>query len=148
MFQYDTKPIFAKGKEMKLVAAFAPGDAKVATIAGNEITAVGAGETSFVATAGEAKAPLKVTVVVPVVATVEADKAVEIKAGETATLKPAGKDAEGKAIATATFTFASADEKIATVDAAGVVKAVKKGKTKVTVTSGDKSATVDVSVKK
>lgn len=143
------KVMDTKGKEMKLAAAIAGGDAKVATIAGNEITAVGAGETAFNATAGDAKVALKVTVVVPVLTTVEADKAVEIaKAGETATIKPVGKDADGKPIAAATFTFASADEKIAKVDAAGVVTAVKKGKTKVTVTSGDKSATVDVVVKK
>ena len=47
-----------------------------------------------------------------------------------------------------TVTWASGNPAIATVDAAGVVKAVKKGKTKITVTCGDKSASVDVAVKK
>ncbi len=142
------KVLDGKGREMKETVTWTVEDAKVAAVANGEITAVGAGETNVVATAGALKSSFKVTVVVPVVATVEAEKEVEVKVGETATLKPAGKDAEGKAIASATFTFASADEKIATVDAAGVVKGVKKGKTKVTVTSGDKSATVDVKVKK
>ncbi|HEY3449640.1 MAG TPA: Ig-like domain-containing protein [Myxococcales bacterium] len=142
------KVLDGKGREMKQTVGWNVEDAKVATVANGEVTAVAAGETNVVATAGTVKSNFKVTVVVPVVATVEVDKAVEIKVGETATLKPAGKDAEGKALAAATFTFASADEKIATVDAAGVVKAVKKGKTKITVTSADKTATVDVTVKK
>ncbi|MGC4117937.1 MAG: Ig-like domain-containing protein [Myxococcales bacterium] len=143
------KVMDSKGKEMKLSATFVPGDGKVATVAGNEFTAVAAGEATFVATAGDVKSNLKVSVTVPVLTTVEADKALEIaKAGETATIKAMGKDADGKEIAGTAFTFASADEKIAKVDAAGVVTAVKKGKTKVTVTAGDKSATVEVQVKK
>ncbi len=58
------------------------------------------------------------------------------------------KDAEGKEMANVPFTYAAEDAKVATVDAAGVVTGVAKGKTKVTVTAGDKSATVEVKVKK
>lgn len=138
-----------KGVEMKLPVTWTSDDVKVATVANGEVTAVAAGTTKIQAAVGDLKAPVAVTVVVPVVAAVEADKAVEIaKAGETVKLNAAAKDAEGKAIASAPLTFASADEKIATVDATGTVTGVAKGKTKVTVTSGDKSATVEVKVKK
>jgi len=143
------KVMDSKNKEVKMPVALVSADAKVVTVAGTELTAVGAGETTVSGTAGDAKGSLKVSVVLPVLATVEAEKTLDLaKAGETAAIKASGKDAEGKVIPSATFTFASADEKIATVDATGAVKAVKKGKTKITVTSGDKTATVEIVVKK
>ncbi|MBI5549809.1 MAG: Ig-like domain-containing protein [Deltaproteobacteria bacterium] len=143
------KVMDSKGKEVKgAKLAWSAADAKIASVNGGEITAMAAGETQIVAQVGDLKGQVKVTVAVPVPATVEAEKNLEIKAGETAPLKPVVKDAEGKELAAAALTFVSADEKIATVDAAGVVKAVAKGKTRVTITAGDKTATVEIKVKK
>jgi uncharacterized protein YjdB len=123
-------------------------DAKIATVKGGEIVAVGAGETKVFAVAAEVKAPVKVTVAIPVVATVEADKELDLKVGTPGKLKVVAKDAEGKEIANTAFTYAIDNAKVATVDAAGTVTPVGKGKAKLTVTAGEKSATVEVKVKK
>jgi uncharacterized protein YjdB len=55
------------------------------------------------------------------------------------TLKPA--DAQG------VLTFKSSDAKILTVDAAGQIKALKKGSAKITVTLGAKKASMTITVK-
>jgi uncharacterized protein YjdB len=149
----DKRPVVAKvmdskSREVKATVAWSSADAKIATVAGGEITAVGAGDTQIFAAVGELKAGVKVSVTVPVIATVEADKAVEVKVGEKARLKVMAKDADGKEIGNATFTFKSDDVKVAAVDAVGEVSGVAKGKTKITVTAGEKSAAVEVKVKK
>ena len=149
----DKRPVVvkvmdSKNREVKAQVAWSTADAKIATVAGGEITAAGAGDTQIFATVGDLKSAVKVSVVVPVLTSVEAEKSVEVKVGEKAKLKVAAKDSDGKEIATATFTFKSDDAKVATVDEGGVVTGVAKGKTKVTVTSGDKSAAVEVKVVK
>ena len=70
-------------------------------------------------------------------------KAVSVKKGKKVTLKPK---------VTPTYsddkiTYKSANKKIATVTAKGVVKGIKKGKTTITIKSGKKSVKVKVTVK-
>ncbi len=142
------KVLDEKGRETKAEVTFESADAKIATVAAGEITAVGAGGAQVFAVAGAIRQPVKVVVVAPAAAAVEADKELEVKAGATAQIKVVAKDAEGKEMANVPFSYAAEDAKVATVDAAGVVTGVAKGKTKVTVTAGDKSATVEVKVKK
>ena len=142
------KVLDEKGREAQAEVTWESADAKIATVAAGQIVAVAAGETTVNALAAGLKAPVKVSVSVPVVATVEADKALDLKVGTPGKLKVVAKDADGKEVAAATFTYASADAKVATVDATGTVTPVGKGKTKLTVTSGEKSATVEVKVKK
>lgn len=122
---------------------------EVATISKGEVTAMGVGSAQLYATAAGVRAPVKVTVAAPEVASIEVQSSLELKAKKGAPIQLAavGKDADGNAVSTALYVFESADSKIATVDAAGLVTPVAKGKTKVTVTSGPKSAVVDVVVK-
>ena len=70
-------------------------------------------------------------------------KAVTIKKGKTVTLKPVVKPA----LTDDKLTFKSADKKIASVTAKGVVIGKKKGTTTITVKSGKKSVKVTVTVK-
>lgn len=135
------------GREVKVPVTWESGDEKIASAKAGEVTAAGAGETQVFAVAGALRAPVKV--VVPRVEAIDVDKAVELKIGETPVkLKVVGKDAEGKEIARVQFKYAIDNVKIATVDEAGTLAGVAKGKTKVTISSGDTKAVVEVKVKK
>lgn len=118
------------------------------SVGNGEVTAQGAGSGQIFAVAAGIKAPVAVTVTIPAVAAVHVEKKLDVKAGKAARLQPVAKDDKGAAIEGSTFTYASADAKVAKVEADGTVHGVKKGKTKVTVTSGGKSATVEVVVAK
>ena len=145
------KVVDEKGGAVDVPVAFDVADAKIATVDAKtgDVVAVAAGETQVNANAAGIKATVKVAVVLPVVATVEADKELTLKVGAAPVkVKAAAKDADGKEIATATLSYSSADAKVATVDASGMVTPVGKGKTKLTVTSGEKTATVEVKVSK
>ena|GEM_PF-4002925 len=88
------------------------------------------------------KAVVKVTV--PKVKTKKITcKAVSVKKGKKVTLKPK----VTPAYSDDKVTFKSANKKIATVTAKGVVKGIKKGKTTITIKSGKKSVKVKVTVK-
>jgi uncharacterized protein YjdB len=68
------------------------------------------------------------------------------EAGQVTALSVRGLTADGEPVEKAEFTFASSDDKVATVDAAGKVTAVKSGTAGITVTSGEKSALTPVEV--
>jgi len=66
--------------------------------------------------------------------------------GATQAFTAAARDANNNPLTAPTFTWASSDTKIATVDAAGVVTAVANGTARITATSGGKSSSVNVTV--
>src|SRR5207253_10287868 len=127
----------------------ASADAKVAEVSGNTVTAKGPGTTQITATSGALRQQVEVTVKLPEVATVAFEGApATLKVGETADLKVSSKSSGGEAIARVTPTFTSSNEKLATVDATGKVKAVKVGAVTITAKSGDKTAETKITIKK
>ena len=70
-------------------------------------------------------------------------KAITLKKGKKYTLKPV----LSPITSTGKVTYSSANKKIATVSSKGVIKALKKGKVKITVKSGKKTVTCVVTVK-
>ncbi|WNG59267.1 alpha-fucosidase [Archangium gephyra] len=68
------------------------------------------------------------------------------EAGQAVALSAKGVTAEGKPVEKAELAFASTNAKVATVDAAGKVTAVKSGSANITVTSGEVSASAPVEV--
>lgn len=135
-------------------------DEAIATVADGTVTAVKAGTATITAKAGDKTVTCTVTVKAkkddtgnqgddsnkPVAVTgitLDATTA-ELKIGETkkvvATVAP--DNATDK-----TVTWASSDEKVATVTADGTVTAVAPGKATITATAGDKKATCEITVK-
>jgi uncharacterized protein YjdB len=129
--------------------AWASADEKIATVGPKgEITGVAAGATVVTATAKALKAEVKVDVQSAGPAELKAAKdALALKVGKTAKAEVQTLGADGKPATGFTVAFASADEKIATVAEDGTIKAVAKGETTVTATSGDKTASIKVTVK-
>ena len=144
----SAKVLDEKGGELPLQAEWSSENEQVVTVAKGELVAVAPGEAKVVAKAGDAQVTIPVTVLA-VVETIEVPAAaIETKVGgEPIKLAPVGKDAQGNPVATAAFTYVSADPAVATVDEAGTVTAVKKGATQITITSGARTATVEVTVK-
>jgi outer membrane protein OmpA-like peptidoglycan-associated protein len=66
--------------------------------------------------------------------------------GATQAFTATARDANNNPLAAPTFTWASSDTKVATVDAAGVVTAVANGTARISATSGGKSSSVNVTV--
>lgn len=77
---------------------------------------------------------------------VSPEKVALSEAGQVVALSARGVTAAGEPVEKAEFTFASSDDKVATVDATGKVTAVKSGAAAITVTSGEKSAQAPVEV--
>lgn len=120
---------------------------KVATVDKGVVTAVGAGEATITATAGTATATCKITVepadVPAPIITVKPDTA-EMILGNTVELV-ASNDQDAKL----TYTYKSSNDKIATVDVNGVVKAVGEGPATITVSAeGATSAECTINVRK
>jgi uncharacterized protein YjdB len=127
----------------------ASADPKIAEVSGKTVTAKGVGTTSLTATSGALRQQIEVTVKLPEVASIAFEGApANMKVGESATLKIAAKGADGAAIAGVASTFTSSNAKIATVDATGMVKAVKAGAVTITAKSGDKTADTKITIKK
>lgn len=107
------------------------GDENIATVDENGvITGVAEGETTITATVGELSASRTVSVIIPVESLTAEDASLHLADGAAAlayTVTPEH--------FTGNLTFASADESIATVDAAGQVTPVAVGDTTVTVTA-------------
>ena len=145
------------GDKAKLTATVTPADStdKVVWTSSNEkvaavdengnVTALAAGTTKILATAGTVSAECTVTVEAVKVTEVKLDKtAVSLKAGEaaqlTATVLPDN-------AADKTVTWTSSNEKVATV-VNGKITAVAAGTATITATAGGKSATCTVTVTK
>ena len=110
---------------------YTSGDATIATVDENGvITGVAEGETTITATVGELSASRTVSVIIPVDSLTAEDISLHLADGAaplTYVVTPEH--------FTGNLTFASADESIATVDAAGQVTPVAVGDTTVTVTA-------------
>lgn len=122
---------------------YTSGDAAIATVDENGvITGVAEGETTITATVGELSASRTVSVIIPVDSLTAEDISLHLADGAaplTYVVTPEH--------FTGNLTFASADESIATVDAAGQVTPVAVGDTTVTVTAPNGlTATVAVHV--
>lgn len=146
-----------KGEEATLTATVSPADAtdktvtwstsdaKVATVEGGKVKAVGGGEATITAKAGDKSASCTVQVTVPVGGISLDNASVALKEGQeiqlTAIVSP--NDATDK-----TVTWSSDKTSVATVDNSGKVKAVAEGSATITAKAGEKSATCTVSVSK
>ena len=144
-----------KGESATLTATVNPSDAtnktvswstsnsSVATVINGVVKAIGGGSATITVNASGKTAICAVTVTVPV-SSISLDKSsVKLKQSETvqlsATVGP--NDATDK-----TVTWTSSDMTIATVDASGLVKAIKEGTVVITAKAGTKTATCNVSV--
>lgn len=128
---------------------YASADANVVAVEGNKLIAKALGTTTLTAVSGALKQTAEVTVKLPEVATVAFETVpAALKVGENATVVPIAKSAEGTNIQGVTFTYTTSNDKVATVDASGVVTAVKAGTATLKAEGGGKSAEVELTVKK
>ncbi|MYJ69437.1 MAG: hypothetical protein F4087_13155 [Gemmatimonadetes bacterium] len=111
------------------------------------VTAAGNGSATVAATAGGASGTSEITVsqVLVGVGIVPANITF-FSLGDTARLEAAGRDANGHPMGSFTFTWSSENEAVATVDATGLVTAVRTGGTDVLAVSGELSAAAGVVV--
>jgi uncharacterized protein YjdB len=111
------------------------------------VEAVGNGEATITAEAGDVSASVEVTVEqVAHEVQVSASELVLTEIGETAELSATVHDEEGVEIEGAQVTWSSSDESVATVDEDGVVEAVGEGTAIITAESGDAEGTIEVTV--
>jgi uncharacterized protein YjdB len=123
-------------------------DPAIATVADGKVAAVGPGTATITAAAGALKGTSAIAVKVPDFAKLSLTpaKTQTLKRGDNLGLKVAGLDKKGKSVGIVPVSWKSSDTRIATVSAAGVVHAVKKGSAKITASASGKSATVQVTV--
>ncbi|HZH15751.1 MAG TPA: Ig-like domain-containing protein [Archangium sp.] len=134
-------------KEAKL--DFAAADASVVQVEGNRLVAKAVGTAKVTATSGKLTQEFEVTVKLPEVDTVAFETVpATLKVGESAPLAVVAKGTDGAAIKGVSFTFTTSDEKIATVDAAGNVKAVKAGAVTIKAEGGSKATEAKLTIKK
>ena len=112
---------------------------KVAVVKDGKVTAKKAGKTVITASAGSYKATCTITVKKPTLK-ISGKKSVTIKKGKKSKIKV-------KAVPTGKITYKSSNKKVASVTAKGVIKGVKAGSCKITVTCNGVKKTVKVKVK-
>ena len=114
----------------------------VAVAATGVVTAVGNGTATVTATAGQASAAVEITVrQVAAAVAVGADTVSFSAVGDTATVTATVSDANGHAVEDAAVAWSSADTRVVTVSASGLVTAVGEGSARITAASGDLSGT-------
>ena len=142
--------LIASMDEGDRIASVISGNSKVAAVNNKtfKITAKKAGKSVIaITTKGGAKASIVINVKKGKIATTKItgiQKKLTLKKGKKLALKPVLKPITS----TEKITFTSSDKKIATVTAKGVIKAVKKGKAKITVKSGKRKVICTVTVTK
>lgn len=151
-----TELSLTKGQSETLVATIKPDDATdktvswsssntgVATVEDGKVTAVGGGEATITAKAGEFEATCHITVTVPVTS-ISLDKTtMTIEEGTTASLTATVQpnDASDKSVE-----WSSSDESVAMVEN-GTITAVKEGSATIMARAGDKTAECKVTVSK
>ena len=130
------------------VVRWSSGDELVATVnADGLVTAVGNGVVRITATSGSASAGIDVTVMQSagsiVIAPMEANL---MSLDATVQLTATVLDGNGQPVADAVVRWSSGDELVATVNADGLVTAVGNGVVRITATSGNTSAFIEVMV--
>jgi hypothetical protein len=134
-------------KEAKL--AFTAADATVVQLEGNKLVAKAVGTAKVTATSGKLTQEFEVTVKLPEVDAVAFETVpATLKVGESAALAVVAKGTDGAAIQGVSFTFTTSNEKIATVDAAGNVTAVKAGAVTIKAEGGSKATETKLTIKK
>ena len=114
---------------------------------GGLVTAQNNGTADITATVGQKQGKSTVTVSQSVrTVTIEPSSITLTKAGETVGLKASVMDENGRIIEDAVVKWAISDESVATVSDDGTVTAVRSGSVVVTATSGEVSASVNVTV--
>ena len=122
-------------------------DTLVATVdSAGLVTAAGRGATSVTARAGEASGPAAVTVMQAAGSVHVLPAAEMIAVGDTLRLAAEALDANGNAIAGASFTWSSSDASVASVDASGLVRGTAEGKATITASSGDARGISEITV--
>ena len=122
-------------------------DAAVATVdAGGLVTAVAEGVATITASAGEASGSAVVTVMQPVASVEVSPSAETIGLGSTLQLTAEAFDENGEAVAGVEFSWESSDVAVATVDASGLVTAVRGGNATITATYEEITAESVISV--
>jgi uncharacterized protein YjdB len=130
------------------VVTWETSNANVATVSTvGTVTAVGAGTATITATSEGKSGSSVATVTLPPVATVTfGSPTASVIIGQTSTLSPILKDANGNVLTGRVVTWASSSTNIATVSSAGVVSGVALGSSTITATSEGKSGTITVTV--
>lgn len=114
---------------------------------GGLVTALGNGMADITATVGQKQGKSTVTVSQSArTITIEPSSVTLTKAGETAKLQASVLDKNGRIIEDAVVKWVISDESVATVSDDGLVTAIRTGSAVVTVTSGEISASVTVTV--
>ena len=139
--------IYTKGKKTVTLKAtgvsgsvtWNSSNTKVAVVKDGKVTAKKAGKTVITASAGSYKATCTITVKKPTLK-ISGKKSVTIKKGKKSKIKV-------KAVPTGKITYKSSNKKVASVTAKGVIKGVKAGSCKITVTCNGVKKTVKVKVK-
>ena len=119
----------------------------VATVDSNGlVTGLKVGKTTITAKAGEQTDTVEITVIIPVTEVQITSTESEVTIGSSITLKAEVTPSDATY---PTVTWSSSDTTVATVDAStGVVTGLKVGKTTITAKAGEKSDTVEITVKK
>ena len=111
------------------------------------VTAVNNGTARITARSGSTEQGITVTVMqTPVSMVIEPDEATLTAIGETIQLVASVLDLNKRSIEGAAVTWQSSDASVATVSADGLVTAVNNGDATITATSGDLTASIDVTV--
>ena len=122
-------------------------DPAVATVSNGVVTGVAPGSVTITATSGSATGTASITVqLAPVDRIVVAPSNPSVKPGQTVQLAATLYDQQDNVLTGRTVTWASSDATRASVDATGLVTAIKKGNVTITASSGGKSGTTTVKV--
>lgn len=123
-------------------------DTQVVTVQNGVLHSVGPGKTEVTAKIDKLKTTLQVTVKLPEIADVSVSPStIDFSLDpEAVRLQAAALDAQGKAIRGIEASFASDDDKVATVSEEGLVRGIKKGKTNIDVRIGGRAVKVPVLV--
>ena len=122
-------------------------DPAVATVSNGVVTGVAPGSVTITATSGSATGTASITVqLAPVDRIVVAPSNPSVKPGQTVQLAATLYDQQDNVLTGRTVTWASSDATRASVDATGLVTAIKKGNVTITASSGGKSGATTVKV--
>jgi uncharacterized protein YjdB len=138
------------GKVARAPVVWKSADEKVVRVINGHLMSQGVGTTTVTATAGSFNAAATVTVKTPEIAKLQIEPAKNAleAAGAAVQLSVKAIDPKGAPIVGVPTQWSSSDDKTATVTPTGLVRAVKKGKAKITAKMADKTAVAEVTVKK